>query len=326
MSVDALAMSLAASLKSCIPTFALVDPLLGEPIPLQRSDARDIAALTKARERTWLRPVYCIELASSIDLPLHQHPYLVEMQGPDDPKLAETVEMAADELSQSQSEGLRASGGAPHRIGGWLQSSLAAPELTKSLSAMMRVNTQAITAARYQRLADRRVLGWLRQVAGDARVAGQLGRIHSWSYLDPCGHLARLCSFDELATPLRLTPGEWAVFMKGELLHPTVARWLGERALRAASEDTSLLDATTCYLQANAALERAHAAARRWPHRFMRSSDHATWAALALLHPDIDQRADVMNLLNERALPNEPVETLDDLSVTLSAICQKVST
>ncbi|MBL0730556.1 hypothetical protein [Piscinibacter sp. HJYY11] len=326
MSVDALAVTLAASLTSGIPMFALIDPLLGEPIPLERGDVADMAALTKARERTWLRPVYCIELAASIPLPLHQHPYLVEMHGPDDPQLAETVEMAAEELSHSQLEGLRASGSAPHRIGGWLQSSLAAPELTRALSAMMRVNTHAITTARYQRLADRRVLSWLRQVVGDARVAGQLGRIQSWSYLDPCGHLASLCSSDVLAIPVRLTQSEWTEFMKGDLLHPAVARWLGERALRATSGDASALETTSCYLQANAALERAQAAARRWPHRFTRLSDHVTWAVLALLHPDIDRRADVAHLLNERPLTNEPVETVDDLSATLSAICQKVST
>ena len=247
------------------------------------------------------------------------------MQGAADPKLNESLEMSIDELSQSQSEGLVASGAAPHRIGGWLQSSLAAQELTQSLSAMMRVNTQAITTARYQRLADRRALGWLRHVVGDERVAGQLGRIQSWTYLDPCGNLARLRSSEEVATPLRLTQSEWAVFMRGELLHPTLARWLGELALRSASGEAGPPDTRTCYLQANAALEHAQAAARRWPSRFTRPADHVTWAALSLLYPDIDRRAEVVNLLNEPVAANEPVETLDDLSATLSAICQKVS-
>lgn len=325
MSVDALVSSLAASLETGIPTFVLVDPLLGEPVPVEHRDVSAAVALVRAREQAWLRPVHIVELAPGIDLPLHQHPYLVELHGPGDPKLTETMEMATEELSQSQSDGLASSGSAPHRIGGWLQSSLAAPKLTQSLSDMMRVNTQAITTARYQRLADRRAFGLLRQLVGDERVARQLGRIQSWAYLDPCGTLAWLRSSEETVTPLRLTQSEWAVFMRGELLHPMLARWLGERALRAASGSASAPDVRTCYLQANAALERAQVAAQRWPRRFTRPSDRVAWAALTLLYPDIDQRAEVVNLLDDPVVANEPLETLDDLSSTLSVICQKVS-
>jgi hypothetical protein len=325
MSVDALVSSLAASLEAGVPSFVLVDPLLGEPAPVEYADVIEAEALVQAREQTWRRPVYIVKLSPDIDLPLHQHPYLVELHGPGDPRLAETMEMAAEELNQSQSDGLASSGSAPHRIGGWLQSSLAAPKLTQSLSDMMRVNTQAITTARYQRLADRRAFGLLRQLVGDERVARQLGRIQSWAYLDPCGNLSRLRSPEEAVTPLRLSQREWAVFMRGELLHPTLARWLGQRALRAASGSASAPDARMCYTQANAALERAQAAALRWPRRFTRPSDRVAWAALTLLYPDIDQRAEVVNLLDDPVVANELLETLDDLSSTLSLICEKVS-
>lgn len=304
----------------------LIDPLLGEPLPVEQGDMGDAAALAQARERTWLRPIHIVKLASGIDLPLHQHPYLVELQGPNDPTLTESLEIAAEELSQSQSGGLASSGSAPHRIGGWLQSSLSATELTKALSAMMRVSTQAFTTARYQRLADRRAMDWLRQVAGDERVAAQLGCIQSWSYLDPCGRLAQLRSSGEVATPLRLTQTEWAAFMKGALLHPTVARWLGERA--GSSDTTSTPDTRDCYRRASAALERAEAAARRWPPRFPRPSDRVAWAALVLLHPDIEQCAEVVAALTlpiAAGDPPEPIETLDALSPMLSAMCLKAT-
>lgn len=325
MSVDALVSSLAASLDAGIRTFVLVDPLLGEPTPVEYGDVSEAAALVQVREQTWLRPVHIVKLAPGIDLPLHQHPYLVELQGPNDPKLAETVEMASEELSESQSHGLAASGSAPHRIGGWLQSSLSAAELTLALSDMMRVNTQAITSARYQRLADRRALGWLRHVVGDDPVAAQLGRIQSWIYLDPCGNLAQLRSPGEVATPLRLTQSDWAAFMKGAWLHPTVARWLGERARRAASCGASPPNASACYLQANAALELAEAAALRWPHRFSKPADRAAWAALTLLYPDIEQRPEVASTLNEPTTADDPIETMDTLSLALSAMCQKAT-
>jgi len=321
----ALTLSLAGLLESGTPTFVLIDPLLGEPIPVEQVTGIELSGLTQVREQAWMRPVHTIKLARTIALPVHQHPYLVELQGRGDPKLAETMEIACEELAQTWADGLASSGAAPHRIGGWLQSSLSADDLTQALSAMMRVNTEAIAPARYQRLADRRALGWLRHVVGDERVAAQFGRIQSWRYLDTGGQLAQLRSAGEVASPLRLTYSEWALFMKGELLHPTVARWLGERALRPASGGATTPDERACYLQASAALERAEAAARRWPQRFVKPSDRVAWAALVLLHPNIEQSPKVATALNEPAAPGEPIETLDALSPMLSAMCLKAT-
>lgn len=324
MSLETLVSSLAMSLEAGVPAHVVVDPMLGEPIPVESDDVDDAAGVTSVRTQAWGRPVHAIKLSAAIALPPHLHPYLVELHGPADPWLARTAEMAWSELAQSQADGLASSGAAAHRIGGWLQSSLSAPELTQAMAAMFKVNTDAITTARYQRLADRRALAWLRQVAGEARVAGQLGRIQSWCYLDACGELAQLKSPSEVATPLRLSQAEWRSFMQGELLHQTVARWLGERAQSQADHQTSL-DARACYARAHVAIERTEAAARRWPQRFTKPADHTAWTALTLLYPGIDTSPDVLAALNVPPQADEPLETLDTLSPALNALRLKAT-
>ena len=137
--------------------------------------------------------------------------------------------------------------------------------------------------------------------------------------------MAHLPNAGETTTPLRLTRSEWALFRKGELLHPTVARWLGERERRPASGDATTPDERACYLQAGTALERAEAAARRWPQRFAKPSDRVAWAALTLLHPGIEQSPEVAAVLNAPTAPGEPIETLDALSPMLNAICLKAT-
>ena len=329
MSLKTLASSLASSVVPGSPAFVLVDPMMGEPIPIEYSaDALDLPAPNSGRERAWLRPVHVIKLAQNIAVPPHLHPYLVELQGPDDPWLADTVEIACEEQAETQAAGLASRGVAAHCIGGWLQSSLSPGDLTRTLTAMMNVNTEARTTALYQRLADRRALGWLRHVVGDARVVAPFGRIQSWHYLDACGRLALLQSSAEVASPLRLTHGEWAAFMTGALLHPTVARWLGELALQPNQSEASPVDAGACYAQAGVALERAEAAARRWPRRFADPADRVAWAVLSLLHPGIEQSPDVVAMLNAPAEPDEPhepIETLDALSPTLNTLRLKAT-
>lgn len=326
MSLGALVSSLTSSVEAGCPTFVLVDPLMGEPISVQNTiSPGELQILTQAREQAWSRPVHVIKLAQEIELPLQLHPYLVELEGAADPWLVETAEIACAERTEAQADGVASSGHAAHRIGGWLQSSQGSSELTQTLSGMMRVNTEASTKARYQRMADRRVVDLLRHVVGDTRVAAQFGRIQRWSYLDACGYMAQLQSSNEVSTPLRLSRNEWITFMKGELLHPTVARWLGERARQPGQSNVGAPDARTLYAQANAALDRAEAATRRWPLRFAGSADRVAWAVLILLYPGIEQRPDVLDLLNATAEPDEPTETLHALSPMLNSLQLKAT-
>lgn len=321
MNLEAFVSSLASSLEPGVPVSVLIDPMLGEPIPSEASPGGiTLPDLVAAREQAWQRPGHVIRLAEGIALPLQLHPYLVELHGASDTCLAATAEIAFNELTQAQSGGLGATGAAAHRIGGWLQSSQPFDQVAQALSGMMRVNTQAITPARYQRLADRRALDWLCHVVGVPRVAAQLGRIQSWSYLDPCGQLVQLKSGSETASPLRLTGPEWAEFMQGDLLHQTVARWLGELAAKPEAEQAQRRSTRDCYAQAHAALEQAEAAARRWPQRFATPADRAAYAALNLLHPGIDQSPEFVAALNAPPAPDEPIETLDAMSTALHAM------
>lgn len=316
MEASSLVSELASLLDIGAPCFVLVDPMLGEPLPTAyEPGSAGQSALVAAREQAWMRPVQQIGLAKGISLPLHLHPYLVALNGSSDPLLADTVEMALEELNQSQANGVAGTGSSPHRIGGWLLSSQTPDELAQTLSALMQVNTEANTTARYQRLADRRALDLLLDVVGDTRIATHLGRIQRWAYLDPFRKLRQLRSRSETALPLRLSRSEWAAFIKGDLLHPTVARWLGEQPT--SRQHT----AKACYAQSAAALEKADSAMRLWPQRFASASDRIAWAVLALLHGDIQQIPAIVAALNAVAAPGEPIETLNALSPLLHAMC-----
>lgn len=330
MPLDALVSTLAGSIEPGLPTFVLIDPMLGEPLPVAVESLSDARCLNIAREQAWTRNVQRVELSPRIDLPAHQHPYLVEMRATDDPWLIDSMRMAMDEHRRARADGLAGSGCAPHRIGGWIQSSLDPQALSDALAGLMRVNTQAHTAARYQRLADRRVLAWLRHVVGDAQIEGTLGRLRSWRYVDALGQLAELVSPTQAAgtAEVRLSRSEWAEFMRGELVHPTVARWLGEVDSNRMNQDAPARfdvpsDVSAAYAQAARALEQAQLAAHRWPRRFTVPADRTAWAALALLHADIAHRAEVVAVLDATPESEEPIDSIDVLSAQLNAICQK---
>jgi len=161
------ASDLSASMDVALPIFVLVDPMLGEPL---YRVAEVGEGTTATREAGWQRNITPVQLDPSVSLPPHQHPYLVALSGPDDPLLAETMELAQEERLEAQKNGLDGDGGGAHRIGGWIQSSLHADQLAERLSSMFRVNTTAFTKARYMRQVDRRVLSLLRHVVGDAPI------------------------------------------------------------------------------------------------------------------------------------------------------------
>jgi hypothetical protein len=323
MDLGSLVSTLASSLEAGVPVFVLVDPLLGEPLPIDPgSGGGDMQSILMARREAWSRDVQFIELASSIDLPAHLHPYLVELNGSQDPWLGATVEMAISELLATHADGLTGTGTSAHRIGGWIQSNKYLPLVARSLSEMMKVSTLAFTKARYQRLADRRVLDWLRLVVGDTRVAGQFLAVTSWSYLNPCGQLATLRGAPDSSSGLRLDPAEWAAFVRGDLLHQITARWLGEQSKQGLEVQG---DSMACYRKANAALDAAEAAARTWPQRFASTADTTAWGALSLLHPGFEKCPDVIALMSAPRSADEPLETVDSMCSTINAMLQKAT-
>jgi hypothetical protein len=315
--------SLVAALDAAVPTFVLIDPLGGEPVPLElasEAQQHNPIALTRARNIAWARETFPVVLPKTITLATHQHPYLVALQNPTDAWLEQTLETAFEETEQAQQNGLEGTGLAAHRIGGWLQSCLGPEILAQQLARMMCVNTEAFTQARYQRLGDRRTLGWLRCIVGDTRLCaplgGAMGGIQRWSYLDAGGHIAQLHSTGQEASDnLRLARAEWTRFMLGEQLHPALARWMGEQA--AATPQVSTLDAHTLYTRAAAALQQADAAAQSHPQRFDQPQDRVAWAALTLAYPGIEQDPAVRRQLDAKAVADEPLDTIHTLCTAL---------
>jgi hypothetical protein len=288
-----------------VPIFVLVDPMLGDPLPCD--DSQQDTNQQSRREALWQRKVESIALHPRTPLSLHQHPYLVSLHGRDDPLLEITLKLAHAERAEALAGGLDGDGGGAHRIGGWLQSCLSSAQLAAVLSAMFRVNTTAPTKATYLRLADRRVLALLREVAGDVRVAGQFGRLQRWIYLDVHGRLSMLQSDNEEAPPLCLNENEWSCMEQGEALNRTLAQWLSEAML--ADDQTVLRQPPhVLYTAARHALTAALSASRTWPHRFSRLTDHATWASLHLLHPELSSSQAVRNLMQRPGTSEEPPE------------------
>ena len=305
--------TLRAGVDALTPLFVLVDPMVGEPLPgIDTSHAgADARAL---RAQAWEREIVPVVLAKNIALPAHQHPYLVQLKGAHDPLLELTLDIADSERLAAQARGLDGEGRAAHRIGGWLQSSMHFDDLGEIVSAMCRVNTDARTTATYMRLVDRRALDLLCHVVGASRVANQFGRLQSWVYLDALGALRRLQSPDEQPRQLRLNAAEWQRMSRGDMLHRTMAQWLGELGGMGHGTQAGL------YGSIEDALVNAASAARRWPHRFETGSDEIVWAALSLLHPAMPQSPAVQKLLAEPGSPADPAEPLRYLHRDVSAL------
>lgn len=300
------------ALESLTPTYLLVDPMLGEPFPeLLFTEDADAQTLLNSRTDCWQRPTHLVQLDRKIDLHLIQHPYLVAMNGPEDPLLEFAYEQGMQEWNEATSGGIGGSGRAIHRIGGWIQSSQSAQQICAQLTALLSVNTKVPTTAKYLRLADRRAFDWLCTTVGSARIQAAMGRISSWLYLDCLGNLARIQNNDALHATLTLNADEWRRFMSGSSLHPVVAMWLGEMHLQQSAIES---DAATIYEMAQRGIEQAQSAASKWPELFRTTKDVEHWAVLEMISP------------NEIEVPPnlEPGETIEAFSqAMLTAIREK---
>ncbi|MEN3364549.1 MAG: hypothetical protein V7606_1823 [Burkholderiales bacterium] len=317
MQFESTVQELRQNLDPLTPIFVLVDPMLGEPLSMGGGPTNN-ADPQADREAMWQRPVTRIELPERVPLTLHQHPYLVALNGVDDPLLEVTLEAAQTERAQSQEDGLEGSGAAPHHIGGWLQSSMHPPRFARGLASLLKVNTDAQTKASYFRLADRRVLALLRHVVGDARVASQFGRLQQWIYLDVQGKLSSLCSPGEDISPLRLSLAEWGTMEQGEELNRTIAQWLGE----VAKSGNDQLQPEALYASVYKAVSEAGQAATKWPRRFTHTIDKTIWATLTLLHPTLRKDGAAHAQMGDPGNPDEPPEPLRYMHTQLRALLQ----
>ena len=292
---------------------ALVDPMLGEPLAdIEHPPNADASVAQRTRERVWQRAISPVSLHPKVKLAPARCPYLVELDGPQDEWLAHTLHYALKERAQAQRGGLHGSGGAPQRIGGWLTTNLFAAQLAQQLAALLCLDTEARTDARYLRLADARVLDWTRQVLGERRLSAALGRIQTWQFIDILGNLGVIASADEQSRPLRFAQREWASMERGEAAHRAVAMALGEAA-------ASRISLTDPYARVIDGLDSADQAAYRWPPRFTDVRDRHVWAALYLLYGTPDDRVDVRAVMDAAPAPEDEIEPVRELAAALAA-------
>lgn len=317
--------ALARYLRSDLPLFVLIDPLLGDLLPCDEITANlDRQALEAIRSRVWLRPVHGIDLHEDLTLDSAYAPYLVELQGVDDPWVLKTLEHAWAECQEAYEEGLAGSGTVTRKVGGWLHTSLSGPALAQVLSQWMRLDTAARTGARYLRLGDNRVLDLLTHVVGEGALVRRLGRVTQWSYFNPLGYWRQLHSADgddQPARPIRLSSAQWELMALGAMLHPAVAQAHGQRAM-----DTGVMPPApqvVDYAGALAAASHWQPTPRKLPRELVESliseADHVSAVALSLLHGDWTASADAIEVLRQAHQDNQQATALRYCSADLHA-------
>jgi hypothetical protein len=104
--------------------------------------------------------------------------------------------------------------------------------------------------------------------------------------------------------------------MQGDLIHQTLARYLGELAQRG---QASTAPESELLRRAQAALMRAAAAQARWPSRFKTVRDDTAWAALLMLHGDISASPRLTQALKASA-NDEPAISLHEMAPSLNEL------
>ena len=282
--------NLLSSVDAALPVFVIVDPMTGEPIPMEGTELTSAPfELREARARAWGRTVHPILLDDRIiSIPPAMHPYLVEFSDLDDPWLQETLRIALKERAASHKDGLEGTGQSEHRIGGWLQSAANPEELAHDLANLMVLRVKTRVSARYLRLADRRVLAWVRHVVGDERLRAALPSGSCWHYLDENARLGSMHGSGCEAGPgLMFESSEWQRIASGPVHHGTIARWHGSwsDADQACFGSQSALNEAVWPLVEKAVVG-AKRAAERHPDRFKDSHDITAWAALVMRHTE----------------------------------------
>lgn len=260
-----------------VSLYLLIDPFLGDPVlPAPLEAGLSTGALNAQRTEAWLRPTFALNLPKGLAMDAALAPYLVALQGPEDPWMDASVQWAVQETVHTWQADAHQS--VPHRVGGWLQSAALGPQLAAHLTEWLRLRTQQPTSAHYLRLADRRVWSLAVHVLGESTMAASLPPVQHWHWLD--AHAAWRTLSAELATHLsddaeRHLPSstfpvfdakQWAVMAQGPDIHhhmaSSIAHKLGHSD-RAAP--TQWLPVNTAQWQAALLSSKATAPDRR-PH------------------------------------------------------------
>jgi hypothetical protein len=311
LSLESMSVALAGRLDPLVPIYVLIDPLLGEPLPELAeavSECTDLEALNNARSSAWESEVFALALDETIELEVHRHPYLVSVPDLGAIALTNSARIAFEERAWAL-----ASGQAPYRIGGWLQSACDPAILCAEIARLCRLHTECSVArpARYLRMADRRVLAMLRHVMGEASIGARLPSLSQWIWLDDGGSLERVSrSGPGCDEALVIPKATWTRLARGMDIHPVRARWFGMAA-----------DARPDFDRVEDALAHARAMSATWPARFQDGADRQAWALLYLLFGDLSGQSDIETLLQhgDPAYPEGPGEPAEPFHLLFDA-------
>ena len=221
----------AAMLQPGSALYLLVDPLLGDPVqPSALDEGLSLDDTNNQRSQAWQRATFALRLPEALGMDGALAPYLVELTGADDAWLEASVQWAVQETVQTW--GAEAGSATPHRVGGWLQTAASGAELAAHLTPLLRLRTQQRTAAKYLRLADRRVWSLTLHVLGDDTVAAGLPPIQHWHWLDAHAAWRTLSSPPDLpkATPWpAFDAAQWATMAQGPAIHAHMAQDISHR-------------------------------------------------------------------------------------------------
>lgn len=222
-----------------LPIYLVIDPLSGDPSPVDANAVQnDPESCWETRQAAWQRDITAIVLNEKTDLNPTLHPYLVHLQGPQDPWLTHAVEQLYNDIAWELKRGMGGDGVVLWRWGGFVQSSHDAATVAQHLSALMRLRAESSQPLTYLRLADNRVLGWLAHVLGNATLQSHWGPIHQWVYQDIEGSVhhvqgpaSAVADVDGLGTlpqyeakGILMNKATWGQVSQGGIIHP--ARYL----------------------------------------------------------------------------------------------------
>lgn len=162
--------------------YLLIDPGQGEPPGIAVEEAPSAippSGVLRAREAAWSREIHSLHFHAYRRFTVADFPYLVRLNGRDDPWLATSIGWAIQEHLQACAIGAGA-----YRVGGWLQIDAARDGgvLARQLSTLMQYSAPD-GASMMARLQDRRVLHLLHQGV-PLDWAASLKGIRFWRYLD----------------------------------------------------------------------------------------------------------------------------------------------
>ncbi|XZG71794.1 hypothetical protein ACTSKR_08040 [Chitinibacteraceae bacterium HSL-7] len=286
------------SLSSYQRIYLLIDPAVNDVAQVDSLGGQ----IDAQRSAFWQRPVQQVVLDQRIPLPAQRHPYLVELDGPNDHWIEFAHTLAIDEVRDAQTGGLHSDGQGIRSVGGWIDSPHDGEQLADSLARMMLLPASLARFGSYLRLADLRVRAWVAMLIGAQRMPLNRYAIRNWCGIDDYGHCHTLHASDAQVSPLQrpfvFTLDEMQQLLEAPIVHSAIARGIGQMT----EEDRIPVSLPASYAELLAQLHAACSKPAGSLHRnrvarlIQTSADRSAELALDLLcpgwdHPDLLARA-----------------------------------